>query len=108
MTREHDEWKRRQAIQVPRPTLLQPTLPMRINRLNPVERHDLRVIIRSLKLRKIIRRTLAEAYHLGEAQKARTQMHSMQRLQRAACTQESLQNYERALTPSIEIPLHVK
>lgn len=99
------EYKQRQATSRDRErsaVVLQPTLPARINRLNPAEKHELQQIIRSLKLRKIIRRTLAEAYWLGEQQKhldLRTS-DSMQRLQAAARTQESLQNYERALTSS--------
>lgn len=55
------EWKRRQAIQPSRGRYIEPTLPERINRLNPSERAQLSSLIRSLKLRKIIRRTLAEA-----------------------------------------------
>lgn len=44
------------------PTLLVPTLPERINRLSPSERHDLARMICGLRLRKIIKRTLAEAF----------------------------------------------
>lgn len=101
-TRVRDEWKRRQAIQLPRPTLLAPTLPERIARLNPSERHDLSRLIRSMKLRKIIRRTLAEAFWNRETDEivaARANGNgTMQRLRSAVRTQESMQHYERALT----------
>lgn len=66
---ERADWKRRQAIQPPAPTWLAPTLPERINRLNPSERHQLSCLIRSMKLRKIIRRTLAEAFWAGETER---------------------------------------
>lgn len=66
---EHADWKRRQAIQPPAPTWLAPTLPERINRLNPSERHQLSSLIKSMKLRKIIRRTLAEAFWAGETER---------------------------------------
>lgn len=64
--REHDDWVRRQAIELPQPTLLAPTIPDRINRLNPQERAELGQLIRSLKLRKIVRHTLARAFWDGE------------------------------------------
>lgn len=68
--RVHLDWKRRQAIEMPLPTLLAPTIPQRINRLNPQERTELGRLIRSMKLRKIIRRTLAEAFWQGEERRA--------------------------------------
>lgn len=82
---------------------LEPTLPERINRLNPSERHTLRLIVRSLKLRKIIRRTLAEAFWAREAERARAGVSaSMQRLRAAARSHESSTRYERALTASVD------
>ena len=54
-------------------TLLVPTLPTRINRLNPQERAEVKQIIRGLKLRKIVRRTLAEAFWAGEEQRERAE-----------------------------------
>jgi hypothetical protein len=97
------DWKRRQAIQPSLGILLAPTLPERINRLNPQERHEVKQLIRNMKLRKIIRYTLAEAFHLGEVQKAQASMNSMnsmERLRRTVRAHESLQNYERVLTAS--------
>lgn len=100
---EHSEWKRRQAIQPAAPRYIEPTLPERINRLNPSERHQLSSLIRSLKLRKIIRRTLAEAFWNGQAQQIADAANvSMQKLRAAARSHESLTNYERALTGSGE------
>lgn len=61
------DWMRRQAIKLPLPTLLVPTLPDRINRLNPQERAEIGRLIKSMKLRKIIRRTLAEAFWARES-----------------------------------------
>lgn len=97
-----DEWKRRQKLQPGFGTLLAPTLPDRINRLNPQERHEVRVLIKSMKLRKIIRHTLAEAFWLGEAQKPLdpATSDSMQRLRHTVRAHESLQKYARALTGS--------
>lgn len=74
---------------------IEPTLPERINRLNPSERHQLSSIIRSMKLRKIIKRTLAEAFWLGEERKAHD---SMQRLRATLRGRESLTSFESALT----------
>lgn len=93
--KERDEWKRRQAIQPSAGTWLSPTLPERINRLNPSERHQLSSIIRSMKLRKIIRRTLAEAFWQREEQKTHD---SMQQLRATLKGRESLTSYESALT----------
>jgi hypothetical protein len=101
---EHLEWKRRQAIQPSAGTLLAPTLPERINRLNPSERHQLSTLIRSLKLRKIIRRTLAEAFWQGEERKAQqalldsAALGSMPRLRASVRARESLKSYDHALT----------
>lgn len=103
--KERAEWKRRQALQPSRGALLTPTLPERINRLNPSERHDLGCLIRSLKLRKIIRRTLAEAFWNREAEQVHAAQMSdsatMQRLRAAVRTQKAEQvytAYDRALT----------
>lgn len=99
---ERAEWKRRQSIQPSHGTLLAPTLPERINRLNPSERHQLSSMIRSIKLRKIIKRTLAEAFWSRQADEIYAARMSdsgmMQRLRAAVRTQESLQSYERVLT----------
>lgn len=98
--RVREDWKRRQAIQPSAGTLLAPTLPERINRLNPSERHQLGTLIKSMKLRKIIRRTLAEAFWQGEALKdaLSSQQGSMQRLRESVKARESLTSYDRALT----------
>lgn len=104
--KERAEWKRRQAIQPSVGTLLAPTLPERINRLNPSERHQLSTMIRSLKLRKIVKRTLAEAFWLGEQRKAALALaedpeffaHSMKRLRAIEQGRVSSMSYERALT----------
>ncbi len=96
------EWKRRQEIQTPQPRWLAPTLPERINRLRPSERHELQSMIRSIKLRKIIRRTLAEAFWARETQTVAESLaqpqDSMQRLRATVRAHESLMSYERALT----------
>lgn len=95
------DWKRRQAIQPARPRYIEPTLPERINRLRPSERHELQTLIKSMKLRKIIRRTLAEAFWDGETAKiASAAGDSMQRLRATVRAHESLVSYERALTGS--------
>ncbi len=95
------EWKRRQAIQPAAPRYIEPTLPERINRLRPSERHELASLIKSLKLRKIIRRTLAEAFWNGEAQKIHDAASaSMLKLRATVRAHESLASYERALTAS--------
>lgn len=98
--RVREDWKRRQTIQPRAGTLLAPTLPERINRLNPSERHQLGTLIRSMKLRKIVRRTLAEAFWQGEARKdaLSAQQGSMQRLRESVKARESLTSYDRALT----------
>lgn len=90
-----EDWKRRQAIQPSAGVWLAPTLPERINRLNPSERHQLSRMIRSLKLRKIIKRTLAEAFWQREEQKTHD---SMQQLRTMLRVRESLTSYENALT----------
>jgi hypothetical protein len=104
--RTRSEWQRRQAIQPAPPRYIEPTLPDRIARLNPSERHELGRLIRSMKLRKIIRRTLAEAFWNREAEtiaSAQSSEHAtMQRLRAAVRSHESLQSYERALTPSTD------
>lgn len=101
--REHSDWQRRQAIRPAPPRYIEPTLPERINRLNPSERHQLSSLIRSLKLRKIIRRTLAEAFWNGQAQQiADAASVSMQKLRAAARSHELLTSYERGLTASGE------
>ncbi len=106
--REPSDWKRRQAIQPAAPRYIEPTLPERINRLRPSERHELASLIKRLKLRKIIRRTLAEAFWDGEAKKIALATHgrgwnaSMQTLRATVRAHESLTNYERALTGSGE------
>lgn len=97
--RVREDWKRRQAIQPSAGTLLAPTLPERINRLNPSERHQLGTLIKSMKLRKIVRRTLAEAFWQGEERKALSnQQESMQKLRESVKARESLTSYDRALT----------
>lgn len=104
--REHDDWKRRQALQPGTGTLLVPTLPERISRLNPSERYDLQRLIRGLKLRKIIKRTLAEAFWLGEQRKAAQSLaedpdffaHSMKRLRAIEQAREFSRSYDRVLT----------
>ncbi len=103
------EWRRRQAIQPAPPRYIEPTLPERINRLRPSERHELASLIKSMKLRKIIRRTLAEAFWNGEAQKiADAASDSMSKLRATVRAHESLASYERALTGSGEsFDLHV-
>lgn len=101
--KERADWKRRQAIQPSAGTWLAPTLPERINRLNPSERHQLSAMIRSMKLRKIVKRTLAEAFWAGEAQRMQdAASESMRRLREAARSATSLQGYERALTASVD------
>lgn len=96
------DWKRRQAIQPSPPRYIEPTLPDRIARLNPSERHDLGRLIRSMKLRKIIRRTLAEAFWNREAETivaAQSNEHAtMQRLRAAVHTRESSPSYDSVLT----------
>jgi hypothetical protein len=91
------DWKRRQAIRTPDPVLLEPTLPERINRLNPSERHQVQSLIRSMKLRKIVKRTLVEAFWAAETSRLQ-RADSMLQLRQAARTRESLTSYERALT----------
>lgn len=103
LTRRQLDVRRRQAIQLPQPRYVEPTLPERINRLNPSERYQLQALVRSLKLRKIIRRTLAEAFWLGEQRKALNTLYdsqelSMQQLRSTLQGRESLMSYERALT----------
>lgn len=81
-----------------------PTLPMRLARMSAPERAELSRIVRALKLRKIIRRTLAEAFWAGETARLQRELSdsagSMQRLRQVARMHESSQNLERALTPS--------
>lgn len=100
--REQLEWRRRQAIQPAAPRYIEPTLPERINRLRPSERHELSALLKSMKLRKIIRRTLAEAFWNGQAAQIHATMDSdattMQRLRATVRSQESMKSYERALT----------
>lgn len=95
-------WERRQAVQLPAPRYVEPTLPERINRLNPRERHEVKQLIRSMKLRKIIRRTLAEAFWNRQSDEIHAAQTSdsatMQRLRATVRTRESLQSYESALT----------
>lgn len=96
--REYKEALRR----LPQPVgAVSPTLPERINRLNPSERHDLQSLIRSMKLRKIVRRTLAEAFWARE--EAQPALDSMQRLRQTVREHASSMSYERALT-SFEPP----
>jgi hypothetical protein len=96
-----DDWKRRQAIRPAAPRYIEPTLPERINRLRPSERHELQTLIKSMKLRKIIRRMLAEAFWDGETAKiASAANDSMSKLRATVRAHESLLNYERALTVS--------
>lgn len=103
--KERADWKRRQAIQPSAGTWLAPTLPERINRLNPSERHQLSSIIQSLKLRKIVRRVLVEAFWERETneltrltQSRSSDSGSMRRLRAAVRAQESMKSYESALT----------
>ena len=103
------DWKRRQAIRTPAPRLLETTVPMRINRLNPQERHEVQSLIRSMKLRKIIRRTLAEAYwarqdtELANLTSASASHASMQKLRAAVRRQESLRSYNGTSTTSVDL-----
>lgn len=85
---------------LPKPEgVVEPTLPERINRLSPSERYDLSRLIRSMKLRKIIRRTLAEAFWNREADEVvAARGGTMARLRAAVRTQESMRSYEQALT----------
>lgn len=97
------DWKRRQAIKPAPPRYIEPTLPERINRLSPSERHELGTLIRSLKLRKIIRRTLAEAFWDGEVRKMNdAATESMRKLRATARSAELLMSYERGLTASVD------
>ena len=98
--RTRSEWQRRQAIQPAPPRYIEPTLPERINRLRPSERHELASLIKSMKLRKIIRRTLAEAFWNGETAKIAASADSMQGLRTTVKAHESLMSYERALMGS--------
>lgn len=91
------EWKRRQALQPSHGTLLAPTLPERIARLSPSERHDLSRLIKSMKLRKIIRRTLAEAFWNRETDEIAASG-TMQRLRAAVRSHESMTSYDSAST----------
>lgn len=95
------EYKRQQRIareKLRTVMYLQPTLPERINRLNPQERHEIKRLIGSMKLRKIIRRTLAEAFWSRD--QSTSMSDSMQKLRATVKAHESLQSYERALTGS--------
>lgn len=100
------DWKRRQAIQPSLGRLIAPTLPERINRLNPSERAQVSSLIKSMKLRKIVRRVLAEAFweresaELAASLRPQYEPRSMQRLRAAVRTQESMRSYERVLTGS--------
>jgi hypothetical protein len=64
-------------------TLLVPTLPTRIARLNPAERGEVQRIIKSMKLRKVIRRVLAEAHWEREVQQLQHSVRSMHGLRRS-------------------------
>lgn len=104
MNEQQLDWRRRQAIQPAPPRYIEPTLPERINRLNPRERAEVSSLLRGMKLRKIIKRTLAEAFWRGEQQKAMNALldsaalGSMPRLRAAVHSRESLTSYEHALT----------
>lgn len=102
MTTPHDApYKQLQATareRMQQATLLVPTLPTRINRLNPAERHEVTRIIRSMKLRKVIRRVLAEAHWNREAE----QVASMQGLRRLIRSHEQRLSYERNLIASVD------
>lgn len=99
---EREDWRRRQAIQPAAPRYIEPTLPERINRLRPNERHELSQLLKSMKLRKIIKRTLAEAFWNGQAQQIYASMSSehatMQQLRDSVRSQESMRSYDSALT----------
>lgn len=58
---EHNAWKRRQAIELPQPRKLEPTLVHKLHRMNPAERVEVRAILNALTLRKTIRAVLREA-----------------------------------------------
>ena len=73
---------------------MEPTLQSRINRLNPGERHEVRAIINRLKLRKIIRKTLAEAFWRGPP------THIKESLRRSAASTTSTQTYKPVTTTS--------
>lgn len=100
--KEREEWKRRQSLQPSAGVLLAPTLPERISRLSPSERHQISSMIRSMKLRKIIKRTLAEAFWDREADEIAAAQTSdtatMQRLRATVRSHESTKSYESALT----------
>lgn len=100
--KQHAEWKRRQTLQPSAGVLLAPSLPERINRLSPSERHQISSMIRSMKLRKIIKRTLAEAFwdrEVDEITAAQTSdTTTMQQLRATVRSHESMKSYESALT----------
>jgi hypothetical protein len=56
-----------------------------VARLNPQERHEVQRILRSMTLRKTIRRILYESFH---GLRPSTQLNSMQRLRAAVHTQQ--------------------
>lgn len=72
---------------------MEPTIHSRLNRLNPAERNEARRIIHSMKLRKVIRRVLAEAYWSRP-----TNANSMQQLRSAVREQ-------RTTSPLLNKPL---
>lgn len=99
--RERSEWKRRQALQPAPPRRVEPTVHDRIQRLNPQARYEVRMIVRSLLLRKTIRSVLAQSYWLGAPLPPAPPLNmsnSLQRLERTVKEHESLMNYGRALT----------
>lgn len=57
------DWKRRQLIPETRPRYVEPSIAQRIARLSPQERHELKTLVTSLKLRKAVRAVLRAAYH---------------------------------------------
>jgi hypothetical protein len=84
-------------------TLLQPTLPERIARLNPSERYELQQIVRSLKLRKIIKRTLVEAFWSYERQQqVSDDALSMHQLRKAVRAHGTLTEAERVLASAVD------
>lgn len=81
--------------------LLEPTLHQRINRLSPAERDEVSLLVRRLKLRKIIRRTLAEAFWRGQQD---VDVSTMERLQRYRASEQKLDNEntaEKTYAPAI-------
>lgn len=61
LAQRHADWKRRQALAVPTPRRMEPTLAHKMHRMNPAERSEVKRILNALTLRKTIRAVLREA-----------------------------------------------